>query len=151
MLRKCSLKRHNLLALKIERYSSQNQLFFDVFTIPVQFLIVLLMIFLSLNSWYSLLFIQTQELVIPGYNESLQAYMQWRPVVYTSRTRDLSSSTDVNISSPVQVHKPSVEMKDTILYAMYGEDLNDMLVTRLNVTLGGVSDGFYKKTKYQAW
>ena len=57
----------------------------------------------------------------------------------------------MNISVPVNVETPSAEMKDTILYAFYGADLDNMLVTRLNVTLGGGADGFYKKTGYQAW
>lgn len=77
--------------------------------------------------------------------------MQWRPVVYTTHARDLSASTAVNISEPVRVPRPSRALNETILYALYGADLDDMLVTRLNVTLGGGADGYYKKTKFQAW
>ncbi|TRY67324.1 hypothetical protein TCAL_11130 [Tigriopus californicus] len=94
---------------------------------------------------------KTQELIIPGYNESLQAFLQWRPVVYTTRERDLSGSTDVNVTNAIRVTNASDELATSILYAMYGMDLDDMLVFRINVTLGGPKDGFYKKTKYQAW
>lgn len=98
-----------------------------------------------------MLSLQTQELVIPGYNDSLQAFLQWRPVVYMTSSRELSASTDVNISHPVTLHAPNEALRQTILYAFYGEDLKDMLVKSVNVSLGASGDGFYNKTKYQAW
>lgn len=94
---------------------------------------------------------QTHELVVPGYNSSLQSYLQWRPVVYTTMARDLSSSTEVNVGRDEEVLHPDRELNGTILYAMYGANLQNMIVRRFNVTLGGKGDGFYKKTGYQAW
>ena len=38
-----------------------------------------------------------------------------------------------------------------LLYALYGDDLDSILVRKMNVTFGSPEDGFYKKTKYQAW
>ena len=47
--------------------------------------------------------------------------------------------------------EPAKLLAKSMLYAFYGEDLEDMLVRRVVVTLGSAGDGFYKKTKYQAW
>ena len=100
---------------------------------------------------FFLLYPQTQELIIPGYNSSLQSYLQWRPVVYTTPARDLSSSTDVTVQHSQEVRNPAKLLGKSMLYAFYGEDLEDMLVRRVVVTLGAAGDGFYKKTKFQAW
>merc|ERR1719225_2272974 len=42
-------------------------------------------------------------------------------------------------------------LNKSLLYALYGEDLKDMLVRKVNVTFGSADDGFYKKTNYHAW
>ena len=101
---------------------------------------------------------KTMELILPGQQcpglEKLkcQCYLQWRPVVYTSNSRDLSESTGVEANS---VNVPSNEtfptMNKTLLYALYGSDLKDMLVANVTVTFGSPEDGYYKKTKYHAW
>ena len=48
---------------------------------------------------------KTMELILPGENSSnetnYQAYLQWRPVVYTTQARDLSESTGMSL----QKHK----------------------------------------------
>jgi hypothetical protein len=90
-------------------------------------------------------------LVIPGKNKSLQSYLQWRPVVYTTTVRDLSESTGVVVGEPVDLLFPSQHLKKSLLYALYGEDINSMLVKTFNVSLGSKGDGYYKKTNYQAW
>ena len=94
---------------------------------------------------------QTEELVIPGKNSSLQSYLQWRPVVYTTPVRDLSDATGVSVGSPVDVQDPAKVFERTLLYALYGEELNFMLVKAFNVSLGAKGDGFYQKSGYQAW
>ena len=96
-------------------------------------------------------FLQTEELVIPGKNSSLQSYLQWRPVVYTTPVRDLSDATGVSVGSPVDVQDPAKVFERTLLYALYGEELNFMLVKAFNVSLGAKGDGFYQKSGYQAW
>jgi hypothetical protein len=88
---------------------------------------------------------------MPGRNSTLQSYLQWRPVVYSTRDRDLSASTDVNVTRPVHLHDAAALLNNTMMYAFYGAQLGDMLAVAVNVTFGGNGDGFYKKTKYQAW
>jgi hypothetical protein len=72
-------------------------------------------------------------------------------VVYTTTVRDLSESTGVFIGTPVDVTSPTTSLNTSLLYALYGEELNYMLVKTFNVSLGSKGDGFYRKTNFQAW
>ncbi len=97
---------------------------------------------------------KTEEIVLPGIESNTstyQSYLQWRPVVYTTRSRDLSESTGVNVSPSVRVQEVDDTLKKSLLYILYGNDLEDFLVRKVNVTFGASDDGFYKKTKYHAW
>jgi hypothetical protein len=73
---------------------------------------------------------QTEELLIPGKNSSLQSYLQWRPVVYTTTMRDLSESTGVVVGAPVDVSDPVPMLNRTLLYALYGENLGYLVSIR---------------------
>ena len=97
---------------------------------------------------------QTNELILPGNNELLtdkQSYIQWRPVVYTSVSRELSESTGVIVHPSVNVTKIEEHLNKTLLYILYGDDLKQYFVRKVNVTFGSPKDGFYKKTHYHAW
>ena len=95
---------------------------------------------------------KTEELIMPGQSGTdYKSYLQWRPVVYTTRARDLSESTGVNVSQSIKVTQIGATMKKSLLYVLYGDDLEDFMVRRVNVTFGSPDDGFFKKTKYQAW
>ncbi len=74
-------------------------------------------------------------------------------MVYTTRERDLTHITTVNVSSieSISPGPPSSELSGTILAAMFGRDLDEMLVRRVLIALGQKGDGGYTKTKYQAW
>lgn len=94
---------------------------------------------------------KTEEMILPGLNKTTyQSFLQWRPVVYTTRARDLSESTGVNVSTSVQAEIDD-QIKKSVLYAMYGDKIGNYLVRKINVTFGSPEDGFYKKTKYNAW
>lgn len=97
---------------------------------------------------------KTEEMILPGNTANrtnYQSFLQWRPVVYTTRARDLSESTGVNVSQTVVVQEIDDQIKKSVLYAMYGENIRNYLVRKFNVTFGSPEDGFYKKTKYNAW
>ena len=79
------------------------------------------------------------------------SYLQWRPVVYTTIDRDLTSSTDVHIGEERVVVDPVFRLKGTPAFEFYGHDLDTMFVTAVNVSIGTKGDGFYKKTNYAAW
>ena len=94
---------------------------------------------------------KTEELILPGDQLEHKSYLQWRPVVYTTRARDLSESTGVNVSSSIRVTEIGSKLSKSLLYVLYGNDLENYLVRRVNVTFGSPEDGFFKKTKFQAW
>ncbi len=94
---------------------------------------------------------KTEELIMPGVNSSYQSYFQWRPVVYTTPVRDLSESTGVTVGQSAKVDQPAKTLRNTLLYSLYGDELDQLFVRKINVTLGAPEDGFYRKTKYQAW
>jgi len=93
----------------------------------------------------------TRELILPGFNSSMQAYMQWRPVAYSTMHRDLASSAAVNVTRVSPVAFPAKALARTALYAMYGADLDNMCVRRIEVALSATGDDGYGKTKYKAW
>ena len=93
---------------------------------------------------------RTEELILPGNSTNYQSYLQWRPVVYTTQARELSESTGINVSQSLGIDHLDDTLKKSLLYALYGENLNDHLVRRVNITFGS-GDKFYKKTHYQAW
>jgi len=97
---------------------------------------------------------QTNELILPGNHDNLtdqQSYLQWRPVVYTTMSRELSESTGVIVNPSVKVEKVDGHLNKTLLFILYGDDLNEFFVRKVNVTFGSPKDGFYKKTNYSAW
>ncbi|XP_063991404.1 glycosylated lysosomal membrane protein-like [Diachasmimorpha longicaudata] len=80
--------------------------------------------------------------------EEAEAYLQWRPVSYTTSHRDVTSSTDV---IHYQLRNCSNIDKKSILYAYYGDQRNDLLMEKINITIGSSGDGFYTKTNYSTW
>ena len=96
-------------------------------------------------------YIQTEELLIPGINETLRSFIQWRPIVYTTPKRELAQSTALSTDNPKPIVNAAKVYNDTLLYALYGPNLNEILVNAINVTFGGKDDGFYEHTKYQDW
>jgi len=93
----------------------------------------------------------TEELIMPGLNDSLKSYMQWRPIVYTTMGRELSSSTGVHVMEPSDVKDPASSLDKTIMYILYGMDLDEVVVKSLNISFGIPGDGFYNKTRFHAW
>ncbi|XP_076238185.1 glycosylated lysosomal membrane protein [Calliopsis andreniformis] len=79
------------------------------------------------------------------------AYLQWRPISYTTTSRDISESTEVIQYPPLQVPNHTDAIKDTMLYSYYGDKANDLLTQRIIVSVGMAGDGFYKKTYYSTW
>lgn len=89
------------------------------------------------------------ELRSPG--EECGGYLQWRPVVYLTPTREMTSSTESVQYLAVPPQDPIKALNNTLPYSLLGNQLAGMLVTATNVTFGVRGDGFYRKTKYAAW
>jgi len=94
----------------------------------------------------------TKELIMPGKNESLKSYIQWRPIVYNTMERELSSSTGLTVMDSVDVPAPAAtSLKGSIMFLLYGMDLDDVVVKAFNISFGAKDDGFYQKSQYHAW
>ncbi|KAK0182740.1 hypothetical protein PV327_000842 [Microctonus hyperodae] len=94
---------------------------------------------------FELVEVRTQEKNVK-YLQS--GYLQWRPVSYTSSRRDVASATE---TMHYRLMNCSNISNNSILYAYYGDNTNNLLIEKLNVTLGASGDGFYKKTSYSTW
>nr|CAD7396179.1 unnamed protein product [Timema poppensis] len=78
-------------------------------------------------------------------------YIQWRPVAYIAKERDLTNSTDANNYGLSNVTYPSAVLNSSALYAFFSSSLENMLVQETVVSFGLKEDGFYKKTNYTSW
>lgn len=90
------------------------------------------------------------DLRTPVINER-SAYLQWRPVSYTDKLRDVTDSVG-SIFYPVK--KATVDdyfNKNNLLYMYYGENLFNNLLQRVNVSLGAKGENYYKESQYATW
>ena len=55
------------------------------------------------------------------------------------------------MGDPKHVEDAASVYNHTLLYALYGPELNEIFVNAINVTFGKAGDGYYDHTKYQAW
>lgn len=81
-------------------------------------------------------------------------YLEWRPVAYISRVRELSNSTETYIYNAHNVSHPEELLKGSLIQSAFC--VNDSvsvapLVQATAVSFGLKEDGFYRKTKYTAW
>ncbi|XP_076657599.1 glycosylated lysosomal membrane protein A [Halictus rubicundus] len=79
------------------------------------------------------------------------AYLQWRPVSYTSIARESTNSTETVQYSPIKVPDHISAIENSMLYCYYGDKVNDLLTQRIIVSLGTKGDGFYRRTFYSTW
>ncbi|CAK9824039.1 Glycosylated lysosomal membrane protein [Anthophora retusa] len=79
------------------------------------------------------------------------AYLQWRPVSYTSVSRVVTNSTETMQYPPLKVSNHTGAIKNSMLYCYYGDKVDGMLTQRIIVSLGATGDGFYKKNHYSTW
>ena len=70
---------------------------------------------------------------------------------YTHPERDVSTSTEVHITEPSNLHNPPAQLNGSLAYAYYGYMLDRVLVQGFNVSFGVSGDGFYNKTEYNSW
>ncbi|KAJ8884714.1 hypothetical protein PR048_016572 [Dryococelus australis] len=80
-------------------------------------------------------------------------YLQWRPVAYVSKQRDLSNSTDAHSYQLSDVPHPGSVLNNSLLYAVYSYMLDTpaLLTQEAIVSFGLREDGFYKKTNFTSW
>nr|CAD7409085.1 unnamed protein product [Timema cristinae] len=70
-------------------------------------------------------------------------YIQWRPVAYIAKERDLTNSTDANNYGLSNVTYPSAVLNSSALYAFFSSSLENMLVQETVVSFGLKEDGTF--------
>lgn len=78
-------------------------------------------------------------------------YLQWRPVAYIAKERNVANSTETNSYGVTDVKDHTAYLNHTLLYAYYSSNLDSLLVQSTAVSFGLKEDGFYKKTNYTSW
>lgn len=91
------------------------------------------------------------DLQTPMAESGKGGYLQWRPVAYVAKERDIVNSTDINSYGVTDVKDHTAYLNHTLLYAYYSSNLDSLLVQSTAVSFGLKEDGFYKKTNYTSW
>lgn len=91
------------------------------------------------------------DLQTPMTEPGKGGYLQWRPVAYVAKERDLSNSTETRSYGVKNVTDHTSHLNNTLLYAYYSSNLDNLLVQSTTVSFGLKEDGFYKKTNYTSW
>lgn len=87
-------------------------------------------------------------------NDSRGAFIQYRPVCYTTKWRTVSDSTELrqgNITSFNNNAKDIDKFQYTLPYSYYGFALGSILAQGSNVTFGVPNDGFYSRSNYTSF
>uniref|UniRef100_A0A336LLA7 CSON010963 protein n=1 Tax=Culicoides sonorensis TaxID=179676 RepID=A0A336LLA7_CULSO len=79
---------------------------------------------------------------------SPRSYIEYRPVSYTKRVRDVSDSTDTHLSPVIDV-VDQLNNK-SLIFDYFGLN-EEHLLKRTNLSFGSVNDGFYSKTNYTSF
>ncbi|CAH0399591.1 unnamed protein product [Chilo suppressalis] len=88
------------------------------------------------------------EVESPRSSSGPGAYVQFRPVAYRQRARDVASSTRARPSVPARTRIP----EHSTLRAFYrGVDPSTLLVQNMRISFGEPGDGFYAHHNYTAW
>lgn len=78
-------------------------------------------------------------------------YMQWRPVSYQNSKREISKATTPNVNANfTSLKEISVPLKESLAYAIFGEDLKEMTATTV-ISFGQSKDEFYTAHNYTTW
>jgi len=81
---------------------------------------------------------------------SLQHFLQWRPVCYTSTVRDIGDSTGL-VYSAVTDMDISLLANNFLNWMLTDEELESLPGQGFNISFGTTGDGFYKASNYTAW
>lgn len=80
------------------------------------------------------------------------AFVQYRPVSYTSAIREVSLSTETQQYAPIYLDsKKQNDVKKSLVWSYYGEEVLGYPAQGVNISFGLTGDGFYTKTNYTTW
>lgn len=86
-------------------------------------------------------------------NDSRGAFVQYRPVCYTTKWRTVSDSTELrqgeilSFSNAKEIEK----FQYTLPYSYYGFGLGSLVTQGTNITFGVPNDGFYSRSNYTSF
>jgi len=79
-------------------------------------------------------------------------FLQWRPVSYLKKDRDVNYATTPNINTTFAPLKSiSFPVQKSLVYGLFGEDILDVSSVSSDVSFGMPNDGYYTKYKYTTW
>lgn len=96
------------------------------------------------------------DIVSPrSFNDSRGAFIQYRPVSYTTKDRTVSGSTELKQGDIVNLINTTRDVQEkfnySLTYAYYGYDIMDKVAQGMNITFGLNGDGFYSRTNYTSF
>lgn len=77
--------------------------------------------------------------------------MQFRPISYTNKKRDITSKTDVYVNEPRFIDDAESYLNASMIPAYYGDTLDKNLVQLFNISFGKADDKSYSHSKYTTW
>lgn len=87
-------------------------------------------------------------------NDSRGAYLQYRPICYTTKWRTVSDSTELEQGNISSFNDNEQELKKfiyTLPYSYYGYGLSSRIAQGTNITFGMPNDGFFSKSNYTSF
>jgi len=87
-------------------------------------------------------------------NDSRGGFFQYRPIVYISRSRSVSSSSEMTqgaISDRISTDADIQSYFSTLPYSYFGHHLSSLVVQGTNLTFGSKGDGFFGRTNYTSF
>lgn len=95
------------------------------------------------------------DVVSPRSTNGTQgAFLQYRPVCYTTSARTVSGSTELKqgeIRDSISNDKELDNFKNTLPYSYYGFTLGSKVAQGTNITFGLTGDGFYSRSNYTSF
>lgn len=82
------------------------------------------------------------------------AFLQYRPVCYTTSERTVSGSTELKqgeIRDFISNGNEIDNFKNTLPYSYYGYALGSKVAQGMNITFGSTGDGFYSRSNYTSF
>ena len=78
-------------------------------------------------------------------------FLQWRPVCYTSTTRNIGNSTGVDNTPLKNIDDLTILDRSLVSWIALNQSVKSMPIQGFNVSFGDDGDGFYKASNYTSW
>lgn len=95
----------------------------------------------------------TMNIRTPLVGKYDQSFLQWKPICYTKKVRDIIDSVDITSYDIQQRHfnTTNSSLNSSLLWAYYGTHLEHLSLHSANISFGTKKDGYYNTTKHISW